>query len=673
MAGFNIDLALPLDGRSKGDVPMALTLTGPPRFIDGRAAVMDARLGFLTTTPNADFVPEIVQGIVDVTLRSDGKYGAVDPIQWPQIFAPRYGYLAAVPKRVDNGHKWAAIWRRPSREDFIPLSGTPISGFGVLSAVFIAPLRALVEEMCGRIDEYVRSRNPAHVQDVRWHELAMRHTLHRLSLMSAAFPDQTLQVAELQRHWLMAAGYLEYQRRVRLLPNIAGFTCADMTLMGAWTSNPPTVQTLFDAQIPVWFVRQRHLLHADIRIQLKTSSAAPIMLCSDRFPGVETPIFHGLVGESHLASMMQGGHGYLDISRVPSAAVYDQEEYRSVMSIREAKARSRSGKSASSSNETQGGRVQAPAWARPKPYEKAGSSTPHPSHTRGRDKFQEFTHRWMPPPIPSWSEALAAVDRSAPARASDELWGYWIPEPALVLGPKDDERQSRYLMNWVRARPIWLYLLHVPETRACRVPPQFWRSFLNGVPDDPTSTTRNGRRLIEIKNVFGDVFREEDVDPATDAAVTWHGRHFQSVPDALAAAVIWEMFELGFRYELLALDRFLRPPECASRPEEARREDLLGKIFPGDWLRAVDALPSPDCNSLFAPLPHRRIHALNTLHTVLTRWPKFPSRIAKSPPLQSNDSAETIIGLERELAGFYVDMFFLSSGRAPLVPHLYPG
>ena len=99
-----------------------------------------------------------------------------------------------------------------------------------------------------------------------------------------------------------------------------------MTLMGAWTSNPRCVQTLFDAQVPVWFVRQRSLLHSDIRVHLMTSPATPSSLCSILFPGVDSPIFHGLVGETHLVSMMQGGHGYLDISRVPTAAVYDLEE-----------------------------------------------------------------------------------------------------------------------------------------------------------------------------------------------------------------------------------------------------------------------------------------------------------------------------------------------------------
>lgn len=158
--------------------------------------------------------------------------------------------------------------------------------------------------------------------------------------------------------------------------------------------------------------------------------------------------------------------------------------------------------------------------------DKVLKTTPHPLQIRGRDKFVEFLHKWMPLPIPSWSQALAAVDRSMPAQPSDQLWGYWVPKPALVLGLKDEDRQRRYLTNWIHARPIWLYLLHVPDSRACKVPPQFWRSFLNSIPDNPTSMTRTGKCLIEIKNVFGDVFRQEELNAETDDAVSWHDKVF---------------------------------------------------------------------------------------------------------------------------------------------------
>ena len=226
----------------------------PPTFTDGLAATLDKRLSFLVTSPNADFVPEIVQGIVDVILRADGKYSPMDPIQWPQIFVPRYPYLATIPKRIDANHYWAPIWQWPMLEDFAMLSGTPVSGFGFLSSNFLAPFHTIVSEMSRHVDQFVQDINPEDCKDLWWHQLAMRHSLQRLALMPATFPDQTLQVSELQRHWLMAAGYLEFQRRSRSLANISGFTCADLSLMGAWMLDPRSVQVLFDAEVPVWFV-----------------------------------------------------------------------------------------------------------------------------------------------------------------------------------------------------------------------------------------------------------------------------------------------------------------------------------------------------------------------------------------------------------------------------------
>lgn len=423
----------------------------------------------------------------------------------------------------------------------------------------------------------------------------------------------------------------------------------------------------------------------------------PIMLCLELFPGVDTPVFHGLIGESHLASMMQGGHGYLNISRVPSTAVYTMDDYGPGISIWDAKAASRLGASTSMPqpmdriSPSEGGRMLLPQRNRPKPCEcvwiklisalltlpsldvdENRGSIPHPSQVRSWDKFLEFSHKWMPPPIPSWSEALSGVDRSMLARPSDQLWGYWISEPTLVLGPQDEDRQQHYLMNWICTCPIWLYLLHVPESHASRVAAQFWRSFLNGVPDDPASMTRSGKWLIEIKNVFGSAFREEQFNPGTDHAILWHRCAFLTVPEDLAPAVVWEMFDLGFRYELLALDRFLRPAGSASRQEEACQEDLLAKVFPGCWLWALSSLPSANSSGLFAPLPHRRVTTLNALRAVLVRWPSCPTSIALASPLQLSDGAEMILRFERDLAVFYMDMFFLCSGCAPLVPHMYP-
>lgn len=113
---------------------------GPPTFNDGLAATMDKRCCFLITTLNTDFVPDIVQGVVDLILLVDGKYGPMDPIQWPQIFILQYPYLATIPKCIEIDHHWAPVWQSPMLKDFTTLCGTPISSFGFLSTSFLAPL-----------------------------------------------------------------------------------------------------------------------------------------------------------------------------------------------------------------------------------------------------------------------------------------------------------------------------------------------------------------------------------------------------------------------------------------------------------------------------------------------------------------------------------------------------
>ncbi|PIL34351.1 hypothetical protein GSI_03126 [Ganoderma sinense ZZ0214-1] len=304
----------------------------------------------------------------------------------------------------------------------------------------------------------------------------------------------------------------------------------------------------------------------------------------------------------------------------------------------------------------------------------------HVSQIRGRDKFLDPTHPWMPPALPSWDRAMRAVDRSAPALPATELWGYWIPEPALLLGPKDPVRARHYLFNWILAQPVWLYMLQVPGSGAVKVAPQSWRDFLRGViPDEPSSTTMTGRRAFEIKQVFGRVFADNDLVTADAEAgegvreAEWHGGRLtlDAFNARIAPCIVWEVFELAFRYELLALDRALRP--MATTDDIVQREARVARVFPAGSLWAVSRLPDGDSWGLFTSLPHRRINALNALREILTSWMRCPPEIRNAEPLQLSDSVETIEQMELWLALFYTQMFFDISGRAPIVPHRWPG
>ena len=129
----------------------------------------------------------------------------------------------------------------------------------------------------------------------------------------------------------------------------------------------------------------------------------------------------------------------------------------------------------------------------------------HPSQKRGgRDKFIDRDHPWMPAPLSAWAAAMQAVDRSGVARPSSELWGYWVPDPSLLIGPENPERVQRYVMNWLRIREGWLYLLGLPDTPATRVGAQWWRDYLNGDTANPTPEqhTRRAEHLEKVKSVF---------------------------------------------------------------------------------------------------------------------------------------------------------------------------
>ena len=297
----------------------------------------------------------------------------------------------------------------------------------------------------------------------------------------------------------------------------------------------------------------------------------------------------------------------------------------------------------------------------------------HPSHTRGgRDKFEDKTHAWMPSTLTAWRFAMESVDRRGAAKLSADLWGYWIPEPSLLIGPQTEERIERYLMNWLRVREAWLYLLALPDTPATRAAPQWWRDYLQGYTNDstPEGNSRRALRIAKVKEIFCRAFLMEDFDEDVQRPVKWFDHKLASLDHALAPLILWEAFELGFRYELLAMDRVLVPMH--HEPDaDARREVVLARVFPNLDLYRLTSLPSSPAG-LCAKVPQARVRSIEGLRSVVLRWPFCPQDIVTTPPLTSASNDAAIETMERAVASFYVQTFFSLSGRAPLVPHAFP-
>ncbi len=77
------------------------------------------------------------------------------------------------------------------------------------------------------------------------------------------------------------------------------------------------------------------------------------------------------------------------------------------------------------------------------------------------NKFVVSEHPRIPQPVKVWATALASVNR---ANMPANNWGYWVPEPHILVGPESALRVQNYLRNWFWVRDASYYMLaHRPS------------------------------------------------------------------------------------------------------------------------------------------------------------------------------------------------------------------
>ncbi|KAI0689188.1 hypothetical protein C8T65DRAFT_711846 [Cerioporus squamosus] len=558
---------------------------------------------YVVSSPNMAYIPSPHVGIVEISMRSDYHYGIPDPIQWPQD------------------------------SDFDVLEGSLFTCLGLFKPNAISALSALVDDLSQAVSA---CRSEDH--RLPWLNLAMRQTRDRLKYFPCTFRDAALQVRETQRYWLLTRACLDWVGKH--VDNFLGSPLpVNPGLMGAFSTDGGVVQNLLTAGIPVWYIRSDVSILRDTSVRAIVIPTLPDDIYMDSGPEGGHVVYRGLAGVAHLLQTMRSGHTYLDVSRTPLLVVDNIGGYPAACSQKDYK------------GILVGGPVPTRAAVSSTPVVKPHDNPrPHASQTRGINKFERFEHPWMPSELPAWQAALCTVDLSQPARPNPDIWGYWIPEPALLLRPKTADRRDRYIMTWLRLRTGWLYLLRVPDIPVTSVPTQWWRDVLYGdtgrTHHDPS--TLNTKRWDAIKKVFGTIFQSTHFDGAQSSSVWWQGHRVKT------------MFDLGFRYELLALDRLFRG-----------REDLLSGIFPSHHLYFVIDLPAGGAG-LCAGVPHARVPYLEAFRRVVSRWPACPASIHHGLPFATSMSTDEILSREKELVKFYVHTFFAQSGRAPIVPHQFP-
>lgn len=168
--------------------------------------------------------------------------------------------------------------------------------------------------------------------------------------------------------------------------------------------------------------------------------------------------------------------------------------------------------------------------------------------------------------------------------------------------------------------------------------------------------------------------------------VTWRGVPIpvvkgaaSNLSDTVVREILWELAELEWRYELLALDRIAAASRWREPDADIVRTDMVTQVFApsNSFVYAPDTFPVEN-PWITAATRARRLPALQALRNLVVFWPGCPpvlktrmfvSVLLPPPPTQDAwDFAE----LEAIMLVFYCQTFFDVFGRPPVLPHRLP-
>lgn len=303
----------------------------------------------------------------------------------------------------------------------------------------------------------------------------------------------------------------------------------------------------------------------------------------------------------------------------------------------------------------------------------------------------------MPASIPAWRRALRAVNsdfgRVVDPDIARRTGGYYLPDPGLFVGVDTPARQALFFYNWLKHRPALIFRLTSTSSAAAPLSNHLWRQML-GLSVEPnlavdslqgssstssTPSTKSVKYHNLIKEVLvgclpsgGDV--RVDADAVDNGQLFWHhrGLSYREVPElAVAREMLWELCELNFRFEFLALDLRASNPTTPT----SGREDLLLACFPGPATRSLLIVDfSLVDQGLAAESWQDRVAYLVALNNVMKAWSGFEKVVQDSHGVNLADkeagefSEGEILAVEAALTRFYTQMFFDFFGRAAILP-----
>ncbi len=137
--------------------------------------------------------------------------------------------------------------------------------------------------------------------------------------------------------------------------------------------------------------------------------------------------------------------------------------------------------------------------------------------------------------------------------------------------------------------------------------------------------------------------------------------------------LVWELCELNFRLELLALDAYLTRSVRSSTQDDAdfrlQRQNTILKLFPEESIIPSSVSGSSSCR-LASSVWQDRCGALKFFKDVMQQWVVPLPQKAMGFLGPSED--EVSLTVEKSLAAHYAQTFFDCFGQPPVLPRIRP-
>ncbi|KAL0059302.1 hypothetical protein AAF712_013950 [Marasmius tenuissimus] len=491
--------------------------------------------------------------------------------------------------------------------------------------------------------------------------------LARLKLLSSYW-EAAMTFSLCQRAYLELTGWVEWLATYRALvhnpPTV--WPIEEAHVVDALTGDDETAHCLFYAGIPIWFSQpgfKKDHIH-------RVHDSHPCFSLEDDNPP-HPIIFKGAVTDANCYAKM-GEY----VRQFSSTNVY-KENAAAIPSSSTPMLSLSSGPSRSSKTSNRHNPIQT-------------SNAPSRSNPNNdRNKFVDMDSPLIPPALKVWSEASRnagnGFNPNTPPPTGHNN-GYALPDPNIIASTKNEPTQAAFITTWLKLRQVLMYRLQSPTFVPLKA--KEWRSVLgleiHGLKagTGAAKVREEQQKMLQSCLQSGNMGGSLDLTNLGAAPVMWQGTSltlFSLPPKPVVQEILWELFKVNFRYELVALDRFCFQTgvSIAEREQEVLGlvSHLNNSLVPEGTAQGRIRFASTDLNTAAG-----RRHALHSLYRVMAGWTGGPGQLprpledgAVDARLDITGTSDVPIGdfeaLEFAVVHHYISVFRSVFHRAPLLPH----